>query len=151
MSKARKKKRQPSYKQLLERAVKKALNRYHALYRLPNWPIFYQCVDSLTRSWDGAECVAGIDVDHDNNEVRIDYRETMKLEVVDLTIAHELAHWLVYDLELFLESQLSKRQHRYAKTLLESLVEAIALAVVNPTGKQRLGPRLHKGDDKEAR
>jgi len=147
VAKARKKKRQPSYKQQLDRAVRKALSKYHHLFRLPDWPIYYRSVTCLTRSWDGAECIAGINIDYDNNEVCIDYRDTMKLEHVDLTIGHELAHWLVYDLQLFLESSLGKRQMTHAKVLLESLVEAVALALVNPSRKQRLSPRLHEKKD----
>jgi len=96
---SRKKKRQPSHKQQLERAVRKAFTRYHRLFRLPEWPIYYKCD-------------------------------------VDLVICHEFVHWRVYDLELFLESTLTKRPLRHAKELLESLVEAIALAVVNPSRKK---------------
>lgn len=143
----RKGERLVSHKTILERAVKKALAKYHTLYRLPNWPIFYRSVEALTREWDGAECIAGIDIDYSGNEVCLDYRDNMKLESVDLVIAHELAHWLVYDLDLFLESALGRRQRRHAKELLESIVESIALAVVNPTGRQRLNPRLEEKKD----
>lgn len=135
MPKARKK-RQPSQKQLVERAVKRALTRYHKLFRLPNWPVYYLCTKSLTRAWDGGECIAAISVDHDLNEVRLDYRDDLKLKDVDLVIAHEFVHWLVADLELFLQSSLGKRQYKHSKVLLESLVEAIALAVVNPPRKK---------------
>lgn len=140
-----KKKLQPSYKQRLERKVKKAFTRYHRLFRLPDWPVYYKSATSLTRGWDNSQCIAGIDIDYNLNEVRIDYREDLKLADVDLVIAHEFAHWLVYDLELFLQSSLGKRQFRHTKVLLETLVEAIGLAVVNPPRPQ---PGLSGYEDK---
>lgn len=136
MATKRKKKRQPSHKALLARAVRRALTKYHNLYRLPNWPVYYRAVQSIKRAWDGADCAAGMDIEHHSCEVCLDYREDLKLEEVDLIIAHEFAHWLTNDLDIFLKSMLSKRQYLHAKELLETVVEAIAIAVTKPERSQ---------------
>lgn len=128
----KKRKRQPSHKVLLSRAVKKAIQKYHKLFRLPGWPVYYREVDQIKAEWRDQDCVAGITIDSDNNEVLLHYLQTLKLEAVDQVVGHEFAHWLLDPLECYLQYALPPKSYTYTKVLLESVVEAIALAITQP-------------------
>ena len=108
-------------------------------YGLPNWPVFFEFVEGLKdKDMADDEYLAGdIEVFPQGCEVWIRLNSDLKRRAVPRLLAHEMAHWLLNDLDSLVLSLLppepedrEKLKAFYKRSILEPAVELIALAAV---------------------
>lgn len=116
------------------KAVKAAVRKYRELLGLPNWPVYYGWVAELKEKDDGPELAAYVSVMPADNEVHMYLNSRIKLEQIDRVVCHEMVHWLLNDLQEFVFQQSEDgKENCFLKYLMERTVEAIAIAITNPS------------------
>ena len=131
--------------------VKRWIGVMRDKYGLPNWPVFFKFVEGLKEEGmaDDEYLAGDIEVFPSSCEVWIRLNSDLKREAVPRLVAHEMAHWLLNDLDSLILSLLPpEREDReklkvfYKRSILEPAVERIALAVVGhpPAGAEPYQP-----------
>lgn len=127
MSKARKKKRQPS----LSRLIRKYIRHWRDEFRLPRWPIFYQGVKDLKGGDGNDDCLATIQINCDSNEIRLKYEAALLPDEARIKrlMAHECLHWVLDETDNFIRHKLDKTDFAYYREVQEKAIEDIAVAL----------------------
>lgn len=130
--------------------VKRTVKTLKLTYGLPNWPVFFEFIDELPAEHltEDEGISADIQVLAHSCEVWLRIRKDIKREAVPRILAHELAHWMLHEVDAFVLSLIPKGDTgdslvRYYKDhLLEPAVERIALATLGPSvvGKEPFQP-----------
>jgi len=126
MSKAKKKKRQPS----LSRLIRKYIRYWRKVFRLPDWPMFYQAVKDL-KSGEDCDCLATIMINCDSNEVNLKYEATLLPDEARIKrlMAHECLHWVLDEMDNFIRNRLNDQDFKYYQEVQEKAMEDIAVAL----------------------
>lgn len=129
----------------LERMVKKYLRVWRVAFRLPTWPVFFQPFDEVKDRW-GNSAVMGIRVDTSNAEVTVAYRHDLVLDedTISRLVCHEMLHWVLGTLDDYVEEHLSKRSYRIHTGYIETAIETIALAFVEPDRDLPMADRWYR-------
>lgn len=137
------------YSRDLEKAIKRAVAKWGNIYRLPLWPVFLEesrePIKSGIRS--NPQSVAQVRLLDEHNQVHIIYSHKLKPEAIDRIIAHEMAHWVLKSLWLFLYDVLNSRDWRVARRLMESALENFVIALLQPSKAVLFDPLLEEEED----
>jgi hypothetical protein len=118
--------------------AKALIKKYRGLYKPPDWPVFFQFVPDLDKEH---SCCADIHVRDSDNEVLISLDAGVSEDALPRILAHEMAHWLTHDVDMFVNKLLDGNQplkDYWADILLERLVEGITLSVCPTESKKPL-------------